>query len=517
MADIFVSYSKRDKKRVTLLVKSLEAEGWDVFWDINLLSGDAWERIIRSELQKAKLVLVVWSMAAVASEWVLKEAHLARDRGVLVPVSLDGTMPPPGFGSVQAESLYWWRGIKDNAALKRAKIAISRRLYPDDKLSKTPLPDDEPLIRFRHFLAATVVGVLGTATYFFGHDPFYGELRRRDLMGVTNWGYQLQEVSPTETALLNPHDLMVIDYSKNGRVDGELTAAEVATLRRKPDGGRRLLLAYLSIGEAESYRFYWRKEWGDQFRLTKDAPKWLQKDATDWPGNFAVEYWRQDWRDILFTGADSYLDRILARGFDGVYLDRVDAFETAVTKGRSTARADMIDFIVDLASAARKKSPRFIVVPQNADSLLKDERYSGAIDGVAREDLVFDFEWIATANGKQMRQKLRSAPDIAATIDNLSTALRSGKAVFVTEYTVESAAQYSKLGLEGNGFKTVLLPRTLDRFSGYARLRQLQEDDNKRLDEKLQQSKLDAITTGKALPPPLGSTSGQPVPQPTKQ
>ena len=38
-------------------------------------------------------------------------------------------------------------------------------------------------------------------------------------------------------------------------------------------------------------------------------------------------YWTKSWRDILFGSKDSYLDKILNAGFDGVYLDVVDAYE----------------------------------------------------------------------------------------------------------------------------------------------------------------------------------------------
>lgn len=38
-------------------------------------------------------------------------------------------------------------------------------------------------------------------------------------------------------------------------------------------------------------------------------------------------YWTKPWRDILFGQSDSYLDKVLAAGFDGVYLDVVDAYE----------------------------------------------------------------------------------------------------------------------------------------------------------------------------------------------
>ena len=82
----------------------------------------------------------------------------------------------------------------------------------------------------------------------------------RRLNDVATWGYQLQKVDPAEIAA-SPFDLVVIDYSRSGTDDKRFTPAEVKGMQVKPDGRRRIVLAYMSIGEAEDYRFYWRKNW----------------------------------------------------------------------------------------------------------------------------------------------------------------------------------------------------------------------------------------------------------------
>ncbi len=114
------------------------------------------------------------------------------------------------------------------------------------------------------------------------------------------------------------YDMLVMDLFCAG---GMLGPGEVAELQSKPGGGRRLVLCYMSIGEAEDYRWYWQPGW------TTDPPSWLGSENPSWPGNYSVEYWDPVWQAIIFGSPDSYLDRILAAGFDGVYLDKVDAFE----------------------------------------------------------------------------------------------------------------------------------------------------------------------------------------------
>jgi cysteinyl-tRNA synthetase len=127
-----------------------------------------------------------------------------------------------------------------------------------------------------------------------------------------------------------PHDLLIIDAlveDAEGRprwIEGE----EIESLKTKPQGGRRLVLSYLSVGEAESYRPYWRKEWdrNNDGRPDPAAPVWLERENPSWPGNYKVRYWDPAWQQLIFTGSNSYLSAILEHGFDGVYLDLIDAY-----------------------------------------------------------------------------------------------------------------------------------------------------------------------------------------------
>ena len=115
------------------------------------------------------------------------------------------------------------------------------------------------------------------------------------------------------------YDIVVTDPFFHG--DLPFSRREVAALRQKACGGNRFVLAYMSIGEAEEYRPYWKPEW------KSSPPPWLGEENPDWPGNYKVKYWMEAWRRILMGGEASALDRIVDAGFDGVYLDIVDAFE----------------------------------------------------------------------------------------------------------------------------------------------------------------------------------------------
>ncbi|MFQ6105260.1 MAG: endo alpha-1,4 polygalactosaminidase [Candidatus Glassbacteria bacterium] len=113
-------------------------------------------------------------------------------------------------------------------------------------------------------------------------------------------------------------DLLIIDLFFNGQ---ELTSTDVAALKRKDNGAARLVIAYMSIGEAEDYRYYWNPEW------EVSPPDWLDEENLYWPGNYKVRYWEPDWQDIIFGNNDSYCKKIIDSGFNGAYLDIIDAFE----------------------------------------------------------------------------------------------------------------------------------------------------------------------------------------------
>lgn len=114
------------------------------------------------------------------------------------------------------------------------------------------------------------------------------------------------------------YDVLIIDLFYE---DTMLTKNDIDSLKLKKDGGERLVIAYISIGEAEDYRYYWKPEWKN------NPPDWLLNENPDWPGNYKIKYWDSEWQKIIYGNTSSYLYKIITAGFNGAYLDMVDAFE----------------------------------------------------------------------------------------------------------------------------------------------------------------------------------------------
>ena len=105
MADVFVSYARKDKARVAPLVAALEAQGWSVWWDPAIDPGQQFDQLISVELARARAVLVVWTPDSVESRWVRGEAREGADRGILVPVQFGSARLPIDFRAFHTTDL----------------------------------------------------------------------------------------------------------------------------------------------------------------------------------------------------------------------------------------------------------------------------------------------------------------------------------------------------------------------------------------------------------------------------
>lgn len=142
-ATLFLSYARADRPLADRLAAALEQAGFDIWWDALIEGGSAFTKKIGEALARADAVLVLWSRTSIESDWVCDEAATGRDRGRLVPLSIDDAHPPLGFRQYQAIKLDRWHGRVDApeiAAIKRGVATVCgaapRHAAPPPRVSR---------------------------------------------------------------------------------------------------------------------------------------------------------------------------------------------------------------------------------------------------------------------------------------------------------------------------------------------------------------------------------------------
>ena len=148
MADVFVSYSRKNRDRVAAISGALEESGYSLWWDRQLVSGADYGTVIEREIGAANCVVVAWSATARESLWVRAEANEALDSGKLVQVSLDGSKLPLPFTMLHFLDFSGWRGERERAPWSDLDQRV-RRMLGGESGGATPVehslsPADDP-------------------------------------------------------------------------------------------------------------------------------------------------------------------------------------------------------------------------------------------------------------------------------------------------------------------------------------------------------------------------------------
>jgi uncharacterized protein (TIGR01370 family) len=239
-------------------------------------------------------------------------------------------------------------------------------------------------------------------------------------MATLPFFYQLQNASYASLSAQS-FRAAVVDMDESS-----LTASQLQSLNNQG----KAVYTYLSIGEAEDYRAYWiNGHWSQQ------KPAFVLGENPDWPGNYSVKFWDPTWQAIMFARVDA----AIALGYDGMYLDIVDAYQVAQVRAAYTGadiRQAMINFVVALSQHAKALDPNFKVIPQNAVGLLAlnesnpsvpNSAYLKAIDGIGVEDLWYDGNSAASWTADDLKF--------------IQNAINAGKFVLATSYPTDDAKQ----------------------------------------------------------------------------
>lgn len=213
------------------------------------------------------------------------------------------------------------------------------------------------------------------------------------------------------------------------------SAADIKSLKK----GNRLVFGYLSVGEAESYRSYYKNP---------EIKKLCIAENPEWKENFQVAFGNQLWVDTLA----SYSLEIMSKGFDGLSLDVVDAWE--ICPDPALAKKEMITLLTNLAKRIRARYPGVYLIFKNSDPLFKDPAIFSGFDGILQEGLYET--WMDEKPDESWRlQKIKS----------LSQLRQKGKFIALLDYTRNPGRiQVIKGTALQQGFVPYFAEKNLDRL-----------------------------------------------------
>ncbi len=154
-------------------------------------------------------------------------------------------------------------------------------------------------------------------------------------------------------------------------------------------------------------------------------------------GQLSGEVLRAEWQKLILAAVDD----AMRRGFDGVYLDIVDGFETFEQDGKEyvdnrvnpetkqSYRRDMVDWVKSIAARARAKNRAALVVPQNGSQLLAHADFLAAISAIGIEDLF--------TNGNKLQPKSHTNE----VLGDLKRMAAAQKPVLLIEYSKSAERQ----------------------------------------------------------------------------
>ena len=138
--DIFLSYNREDAVRAKQFAEGFAAEGFDVWWDVALRSGEAYDEVTENALHEAKAASALWSPRSVVSRWVRSEATIADRNKTLVPAMIEPCRRPVMFELTQTAELSDWDGNARAPAWRAFLEDVRGFVGGERKVAAAPAP-----------------------------------------------------------------------------------------------------------------------------------------------------------------------------------------------------------------------------------------------------------------------------------------------------------------------------------------------------------------------------------------
>ena len=183
--------------------------------------------------------------------------------------------------------------LKQNIARGYVPFAVSGRGFAFDRIPRFPSrPVNEN--------PANITGLSHARNFLYLRDSSQYDRQEEFVVALNNTNY----------------DAVIVDVFHRGR--RAFTKRSVDAMKFKKLGARRLVLAYMNIGEAETFRYYWKQNWRE------GSPPWIAAPVAGNPDKFYVQYWHPQWQKLLAGDNKSYLFGIFAQCPSGDFMSRMN-------------------------------------------------------------------------------------------------------------------------------------------------------------------------------------------------
>jgi cysteinyl-tRNA synthetase len=277
------------------------------------------------------------------------------------------------------------------------------------------------------------------------------------LEDVRFWAYQIQGIEQTgavQALEASRYDLLVLEPTRtdrdNANFDARGMVRRLHASAASGSGKTKLVVAYINIGEAEDWRYYWQSNWVAPTATQGGSPDFLiRPDPDGWSGNYPVAFWDTRWKNIIINNSDSMLQKALDDGFDGIYMDWVEAYsdEAVVAAARAAGVnpvEELVEFIGEIRTYARRQDSDFLIIPQNASELPGlDDDYLALIDAIGQEQIYFDGDadtiWSDADSGDVRMPATGEGYSTQFYEQTLARFVNAGKVVLSVDYAQQSA------------------------------------------------------------------------------
>lgn len=302
---------------------------------------------------------------------------------------------------------------------------------------------------------------------------------RSTLAQIRYWAYQIQDLdSPgaIQAIVDSPYDMVVLEptVTFDDTFDAKDMVQRIKASKASDGVSNKLVIAYIDIGQAEEWRWYWdghttyEAQGACQASFIAEIQQWapwvVACDPDGWAGNYPVAYWTTAWKGIVLNGTslgpdryfDSILDEVLQDGFDGVYLDWVEAWEMSAVQLRAQQEgkdpaAEMVTLIQEIRQYGQARNSNFLVIQQNSSALLGSVGAAVldvTVDAIAQEGIW----WEGEASDEWNDPNGHDLPSVATAdyLPRLRAYKAAGFPVFACEYAVSNAENaYQQAAAEG--------------------------------------------------------------------